>query len=784
MSSLERAGRILGEARSKMGLAHFPYESRLSMQPLIQKWMSEYQHHDIHLGLIFDRINEYISEKPSILDPYPNVSSLVEEHQPIVHLLLSSIFPFAITRTTFGYAAPPFGLNPFYITNGLQSLLSDHAVKLRFEQITEFDKVSYTVRACFIILEKYYKIPLDHLQPILFSLREDGSFMERYYKSTSMLDFLEVKVHSEAPEITSERLNLLLSNLDKPEIWLETFSPDVFYFEGFFLALMIEVTEIETLSRLRKILLTSDSFLDRATASQVANLTRIYLNLSKVEVGLFAIDCPFANSKAHRYKIHYPVIDNVMEYLLSSQEENIYGKACRENHIQIISDLSQVRNPTIIEQQLLERGFRSLMVIPLRDHKKRIIGIMELADPEPYVFTHVKKLKLEEILPLYDVAVEESRNAVENNIQRIIQKYYTNIHPSVLWKFSESAIEYLFSLDMGEEAAIMPIKFKNIYPIFGQIDINTSTFIRNKAVKDDLRKNLQLVEALLNRAYEQTNYYLLRKFIFEVSGVLSRLDGQFDINKETMVDELLVEEIHPVLQEIRTQDKSLEKEIDDYFAQLDAAKQIIYEGRKDYETSLNIINGTISKHLEKDEVKSQAVIPHYFEKSITDGVEYTIYVGQSILEKDVFSIHHLHNLRLSQLYSMVELYRILEGKREAMPIQLTVSFLVLVFSSPLDISFRLEEKHFDVDGSYNVRYEILKKRIEKACLVGSRERLTQKNKLAIVYLSERDKEEYLEYLQFLIDEDLLESEIEHVEVESVEGIQGLKALRLDFKEQG
>ena len=75
----------------------------------------------------------------------------------------------------------------------------------------------------------------------------------------------------------------------------------------------------------------------------------------------------------------------------------------------------------------------------------------------------------------------------------------------------------------------------------------------------------------------------------------------------------------------------------------------------------------------------------------------------------------------------------------------------------------------------------MKKRIDKAHLVGTGERLTQRDKLAIVYLSERDREEYLEYLQFLMDEDLLEPDIEEVEVEKVQGIQGIKALRARFK---
>ncbi|TAK35947.1 MAG: hypothetical protein EPO28_13950 [Saprospiraceae bacterium] len=37
----------------------------------------------------------------------------------------------------------------------------------------------------------------------------------------------------------------------------------------------------------------------------------------------------------------------------------------------------------------------------------------------------------------------------------------------------------------------------------------------------------------------------------------------------------------------------------------------------------------------------------------------------------------------------------------------------------------MDEKRLDVEGSYNVRYEIIKKRIDKALLKGTQERLTQ-----------------------------------------------------------
>ena len=100
-------------------------------------------------------------------------------------------------------------------------------------------------------------------------------------------------------------------------------------------------------------------------------------------------------------------------------------------------------------------------------------------------------------------------------------------------------------------------------------------------------------------------------------------------------------------------------------------------------------------------------------------------------------------------------------------------------SIPLSISFRRKERKFDVDGAYNIRYEIVKKRIDKVHLKDSDERLTQPGKVAIVYSQNKELEEYLKYIEFLQSENLLGENVEHLELEDTQGISGLKALRVE-----
>jgi len=99
---------------------------------------------------------------------------------------------------------------------------------------------------------------------------------------------------------------------------------------------------------------------------------------------------------------------------------------------------------------------------------------------------------------------------------------------------------------------------------------------------------------------------------------------------------------------------------------------------------------------------------------------------------------------------------------------------------PISISFRKDERRFDVEGSYNVRYEIMKKRVDKVCIRGTNERLTQPGKIAMVYSSPKEAQEYDEYILFLQSKKLLMPDKEYLELEDLQGVSGLKAIRIDI----
>ena len=94
------------------------------------------------------------------------------------------------------------------------------------------------------------------------------------------------------------------------------------------------------------------------------------------------------------------------------------------------------------------------------------------------------------------------------------------------------------------------------------------------------------------------------------------------------------------------------------------------------------------------------------------------------------------------------------------------------------IRFRLDEKRFDVDGAYNARYEIVKKRIDKATVGRGRDRLTQPGHIAIVYGQPTEAAEYREYVEYLQSLGCLTTEVEELELDELQDVRGLRALRV------
>jgi hypothetical protein len=233
-----------------------------------------------------------------------------------------------------------------------------------------------------------------------------------------------------------------------------------------------------------------------------------------------------------------------------------------------------------------------------------------------------------------------------------------------------------------------------------------------------------------------------------------------------------------LLEELRQTSKEASEKINHYYAAIDEASGIVFNNRRELETSMLQINNAVSHFFDEAKENLQNIYPSYFDKFRTDGVEYDIYVGQSIAPKIIFTKQHLQQFRFWQVQSMASIAQLTNSLLSQMPRHLQTTQLLFVHSKSIDINFRNDERRFDVEGTYNIRYQVIKKRIDKVHIRGSSERLTQPGKIAIVYFNSEDADEYVDYIRQLQQQQILHDDLEYVELEELQGVSGLHAMRV------
>lgn len=770
-----------GELFKKMGMKELPFKAHFSMMPLIKVIEQRAKEDLAGEGFLAQAILKKLEEVPEWREPIEDPST-IKDNMDIAEMMMLFLIPPGGRHKRLAKISAPFSMKPIYITSHLREMMKNNEVNLILPGGMDKMYCANVIKACTLILNRFYDQHIEDDQLISLTMKNGESGLTNYYKTVVDLDYIEIEAVKPLKPLDQQQINELLSNIYDINLWLKYLPPENFIFHGFMLGNLTDITEEESLSRIKFHLLGQDAVMGQENVDQLENLLQIYFRQPDLRMGITAIDYPVEQAVSHRYRIRFDFLAHKHDCLLNEANANsIYEKVCKYREILLIEDLEAVSKKTPIEKDLIAEGIKSIIVAPLKNKKGNIIGILEIGSPRPFQLHSFIELKFKEIVDLFAMAVERSRDEVDNRIEAIIREKYTAVHPSVEWKFIDNAFNILENREKDINKEPPSILFEDVFPLYGQADIVGSSDKRNDAIQTDLQSNLNLARQTIEKCLQVIRYPLLQQLLMYIERDLKTLEGEFNSGEESRIIEKLQGEIHPVFRQISQNHQELAGFIASYFGKLDPEFNIVYKRRRSYEDSVSMINRTISKYLEKEQVEMQKLLPHYFEKYKTDGVEYDLYLGQSLLRRGVFSEMHLQNFRLWQMIHMCEITRIVDNLQSKLEVPLQTAQLIFAYTNSLSIRFRMDEKQFDVDGAYNVRYEILKKRIDKATINGTSERLTQAGKVAIVYLQEKDRQEYLRYIEYLKHEDYIEDEVEDLEINKLQSVQGLKALRITVK---
>jgi hypothetical protein len=698
-----------------------------------------------------------------------------------VKALLSVVFPQPLMKNEIKVALAPFSSEILYATDRFKSIFGETG-EVEVKEFLSVDQAEMYILMCKIIMKIYYNTTFHTDVKTIYEVK-DSRGISKFYKSTYNADFMTLKPLENAPVLTDADILELRNNTEDINLWKKYFAPNSWEVTGVGLKSFVDVTHEEALGRIKNILISSEQNTNnQRSKEEIDNMMSSLLQVPNVHTTFIMYDPN--NERFHKTK------DGFESYTLGVEEKcDKSNLTCshgmelifenKKDHV--ISNIDVMPDDSFdlpVYRRLKERGVKSYILAPLF-FEDQLLGLIELVSMIPNALEPTQSIVINEVKDLCINAVQRMQDERENQLSSIIQKEFTSIHPSVAWKFRDEAEKAILSeLESDSSYSFSKIAFNFLTALYGQSDISGSSLARNQAIAADLKTQMALVHNIVAELSQSFSMPLLDNIMYQIGIINEKLSSDLAAGMEQEVLEFLRTKIIPLFEEMRNRDAALAKQVDDYFKRIGDNMEVIYEKRKAYDDTVKLINAHLSSRLDKEQLKAQNIYPHFFERYKTDGVEHNMYIGQEIAPKIPFNSLYLDNLRLWQLKVMCQLELEHDQRMKEYPMQLEIASLIMVYSNPLAIRYRMDEKQFDIDGAYNARYEIIKKRIDKANIKGTDQRITQPGKIIIIYTQASDLEEYLNYASFLTYHGYLTGEPELFDIEDLQGIVGLKGLRV------
>ena len=732
-----------------------------------------------------------VSKAKYILDaqaPYPELRegfsdiTLLKKHEKVIKIMLQDLFTSVLGKNEIKTASLPYFDLIFNSTERFENIL-DNAGKdfeLKVRGIPE--EFGY-IMGCTIILSFHYGYNLNFKRPLFYDI-PDAKGVMKHYRILYNADFMDLTPTDKAKELTQADVDELLENFDNVEIWKEKIPPGSFISKGFVISNMFDATTEHAISEIKSNLISSDKRAGENFVENLQGIFRSFFNILDIKVGFVTYD-PNDNKfeKVHgKHMKSYLLHNKEMQSCGDTLCHGSYSKLLKEKKYFAIADVDkyyEMSGGLAPYKGLKEQGIKSAIFAPIAN-EGNLLGVLELVSTNANELNGVNAQKLEDIMPFIVTAVLRSATEEENLIGAIIQNECTTVHSSVYWKFREEAKRFIGDQIDGKQPSFNEVVFKDVYPLYGQIDIKDSSKARNSGIQKDLIIQLVTINSIISKAWEKNKLPIYEELLYRINNLLEEIKEVLNTNSEQAIFDFVKEEVHAVFDHLKETDEELKDLILAYEEAIDSDTESYYDHRKNYDESVMRINKELARVIDHRQEDAQIMFPHYFERYKTDGVEHNMYIGDSISGQLPFNPLYLNNLRLWQLQVMCEMENTHYNLKPDLAVPLDVASLMLVYSTSLSIRFRMDEKRFDVDGTYNARYEVIKKRIDKSYIKGTNERLTQPGKLSIVYSQKKDELEYLRYINFLKSKGCFTNNIEIVELDGLQGVTGLKAIRAEI----
>lgn len=758
----------------------FPLPTSISLRPLIRRLHEAAADPDSPWKPLADGVMGALDAAPELMGRLTDED--IRKHRGLIARLMTMVFPGTGRDRLIGAATEPYRMRPVYETEEARRLgvftLDNLIHHSNFPQ--EIVRAGLAMSAYQAVLVRFYGVESPGEPDLVVTIPAENG-LKRHLQLTWADDFLEVELRGELPPLSPQDLGRIQGDPLNIEMVSSLLPPDRFELTGIGIVTATDVTPREVVSRLKDDLIHRDALSTPARVEGIQNRIRNLIRSPEAVVGFIAFD---ESADIEHFDWARPVGNSLLFQggelpCCPHKAHSVYADVLARKQPIVLQDLSGDQIVTGYEAHLASLGFRSFLLCPLV-MDDTVVGLLEVGSPVANDLNAFSAMMLIDVAPLFTSAIQRTVEQQADRIEAVIKKNYTSIHPAVEWRFRRAAVQIMKESGEGRTPSVPEIVFDDVYPLYGLADIRGSSARRNLAIRADLIRQIELARAAIQAGAVAKPMMALDEIAYRLDRYLARINDAMGGDDEQAALEFLAREVEPLLPRIETASDGAAARVRAYREALDPRLGVVYQQRRGFEASVSSINTLVSGLIDEQEERAQTTAPHLFERFKTDGVDYNLYVGESISTGGRFHPLLLSELRLWQL----ALHCRIEWKvREVAPtleIPMELTHLVLVQDMPLSIRFRTDEKRFDVDGAYNIRYEIVKKRIDKATVRGTGERLTQPGTIAIVFSQNHEGQEYRRYLRYLAHTGFVQGTPTEVELDDLQGVYGLRALRVEI----
>ena len=758
-----------------------------------------------------DFLKTSIQTGPSIKIPYfkwiikkfkkfPELSNNVpleklSEYEEMLELVSTCLLPLAADENSLWALSSPLSPQIFYSTDGFHTLMEclEHPVVLDpaiGNADNESEKIMRELQYG-MLLENVYALPYLKKTEWIRKFEDPDTGLDKYFQVNIDTRFIDIRPINQLPAMDC-------SSMSPASVWGEEFkkiqktiSLNQFEARGFSIITLTDVTAEQAVEQVGKLVIHHTEKDKRPLFDEITHALQTVVGSKDYQFGLVPFFSINDRPALIYEKIPYSIIlQACWNFDVSKKEFSKLRNDFSSNPRMIIWSASDKESqlPELVGNAFRQAGIGTYVMFPIYHHEQ-VTGFFEVSTMAGMpMLSEGQMVRLKPVLSIMTQLIQDIIARFNRRIENIIKEKFTSIQPAVQWKFNEAAWHYLRDhsneeRDHDNEDGVDTVEniiFKNLHPLYGAVDIRNSTILRNQALEKDYTIQLgTLINALSSLNYNEKPQ--LDRIMTTANSWRQIIQEPLTTQQEVRLNEFFNLDVQYEFENLLQAEPESTDFLIPYFQSIDEENGIAFENRRLLETTIKKLNSTVNNYFENASADLLNIFPCYFEKFRTDGVEYDIYVGQSIVPHEPYKKEHLQEMRRWQLRSMIQVVHLVQDLVPDMDFPLQTTQLLFVHPQTIDITFRKDERRFDVEGAYNIRYQIIKKRIDKVLILDTNERLTQPGKIAIIYFDERDAQEFKGFIRELQDENLLLENLEELDLEALQGVDGLKAIRVGVR---